>query len=97
MGTSTTRFGRTSSARVTRILSLVCKVYADGLALSNTVGLIARLGAPCAAILMTPGFFLSVASPDARKPNGLIGQVYAGALLLAVSMILLGVLLVRSS
>jgi Ni,Fe-hydrogenase I cytochrome b subunit len=84
-------------AGVLVILSLVCQLYVDGLAVSNAVGFIARLGAPCAAILMPLGFFLSVAPPDARKPNGLIGLVYAGALLLAVSMVLLGVLLVRSS
>jgi hypothetical protein len=84
-------------AGVLVILSLVCQLYADGLVVSNTLGLTARLGAPCAAILMPPGFFLSVTSPDARKPNGLIGLVYAGALLLAVSVILLGALLIRSS
>jgi hypothetical protein len=83
-------------AGVIVILSLISQLFVDGLALPDAVSMIARLGAPCAAILMPLGFFLSVASPKAQKPNGLIGLVYAGALFLAVSMLVLGVSLVRS-
>ncbi|HWB97875.1 MAG TPA: hypothetical protein VG672_14270, partial [Bryobacteraceae bacterium] len=83
-------------AGVIVILSLISQLFADGLALPDAVSLIARLGAPCAAILMPLGFFLSVASPQAQKPNKLISLVYIGALLLAVSMLVLGIALVRA-
>ena len=83
-------------AGVLVILSLIMQLFADGLALPDAVSLIARLGAPCAAILMPLGFFLSVGSPQAQKPNGLIALVYVGALLLAVSTLVLGVSLLRA-
>jgi hypothetical protein len=83
-------------AGVMVILSLITQLYVDGLTLPDALSMIARVGAPCAAILMPLGFFLSVASPSAQKPNGLIALVYAGALLLAVSTLVLGFSLVRS-
>jgi hypothetical protein len=83
-------------AGVLVILSVAMQLLADGLGTPGTVNLIARLGAPCAAILMPLGFFLSVASPHAEKPNGLISLVYCGALLLAVSTVLMGILLLRA-
>jgi high-affinity Fe2+/Pb2+ permease len=43
-----------------------------------------------------PGsLFLSVLSPDARAPSGVILLAYFGAVLLAVSVLVLGVGLVR--
>jgi len=83
-------------AGVLVILSLVMQLLADGLGSPTPLNLVARLGTPCAAILMPLGFFLSVTSPGAQKPNGLIALVYAGAFLLALSTVLLGVLLLRA-
>lgn len=84
-------------AGVLVILALISQLYVDGLPQQNALTLIARLGAPCAAIPMPLGFFLSVTSPDAQKPNGLISLVYAGGLLLAAGTFLLGALLVHAS
>jgi hypothetical protein len=84
-------------AGVLVILSLVVQLLADGLGPLTTLNLVGRLGAPCAAILMPLGFFLSVVSPQAEKPNGLIVLVYAGALLLAIGMLTLGILLIGST
>jgi hypothetical protein len=84
-------------AGVLVILSLVVQLFADALNAPTALGLVARLGAPCAAILMPLGFFLSVAPPRTQKPNGTISLVYVGALLLAISTVVLGVLLVRST
>ena len=84
-------------AGVLVILSLVMQLFADALALPNAWGAIARLGVPAAAILMPLGFFLSVASPRAQKPNGLIALVYAGAVLLAAGTLALGVSLVMAA
>ena len=52
-------------------------------------------GVPLAAILIPLGFFLSVAfSPD--RPNEWIRSLYAGALVLAISVVVLGVGLIRA-
>lgn len=84
-------------AGVMVILSLITQLFVDGLTLPvGMMSMMARLGAPCAAILMPLGFFLCVASPRLQRPNTLIGLVYAGAVLLALSMLVLGLSLLRS-
>jgi hypothetical protein len=40
-------------------------------------------------------FFLSVVSPDATGPNGLIYLAYVGAALLAVGVLVLGIGLIK--
>jgi hypothetical protein len=59
--------------------------------------MVARIGAPIAAILIPLAFFLSVASPSATEPNGLISLAYIGALFLAAGVITLGVGLIRTA
>jgi hypothetical protein len=51
--------------------------------------IVARSGAPCAAILMPLGFFVSSTSPRVTEPTRMISLVYAGAGLLAIGMLLL--------
>jgi hypothetical protein len=54
-----------------------------------------RIGIPLASILIPLGFFLSVAfTPD--RPNKWIWSLYAGALVLAISVVVLGVGLIRA-
>jgi hypothetical protein len=84
-------------AGVLVLLSLICQLLADAAMLPPALVWLARLGGPCAAILMPLGFFLSVASPRATKPNGLIALVYVGALILAVALLVLGVGLIRAA
>jgi len=43
-----------------------------------------RASIPIAAVLVPAAFFLSVVSPDATGPNGLIYLAYVGAALLIV-------------
>ena len=45
---------------------------------------------------MPLGFFLSVASPTAERPNRMILFTYAGAVLLTVGTITLGIGLLRT-
>jgi hypothetical protein len=45
---------------------------------------------------MPLGFFLSVASPRAERPNRMILSAYAGGLVLAVGTLTLGVGLLRA-
>jgi hypothetical protein len=65
--------------------------------IANAGGHPARRGAPIAAILIPAAFFLSVASPAAREPNGFMGLGYVGALFLAGAVLSLGVGLIRAA
>jgi hypothetical protein len=84
-------------AGVYLVLSLVMLRYVDEAALNPAWKWVARIGAPMAAILIPAAFFLSVASPAATEPSGLINLAYAGAATLASSVVTLGVGLVRAS
>ena len=84
-------------AGVLVLLSLVCQLLADVAELPPALVQFARLGVPCAAVLMPLGFFLSVASPKAVQPNRLITLIYIGAALLATSVLVLGIGLIRSA
>jgi len=84
-------------AGVYLILSLVMLRYVDEAKLSTFWKWIARTGAPIAAILIPAAFFLSVVSPEAKQPNGLMNLAYVGALFLATAVLSLGVGLIRAS
>jgi hypothetical protein len=47
--------------------------------------------------LIPAAFFLSVASPSAKEPSGLINLAYVGAVFLAVAVLSLGVGLIRAA
>jgi hypothetical protein len=83
-------------AGVIVILSLVCEILTDSIILPAPLAIIVRLGVPAAAILIPAGFFLSVVSPKAERPNGAISLVYVGALVLAVAVLILGLGLIRA-
>ena len=82
-------------AGVWLILALVALRYIDEANLSNVMKWLVRGSIPIAAILVPTAFFLSVLSPDAPAPNGLIFLAYVGAVLLAVGVLVLGIGLVR--
>jgi drug/metabolite transporter superfamily protein YnfA len=84
-------------AGVYLVLSLVMLRYVDEAILSPAWRWIARAGAPIAAILIPAAFFLSVASPTAREPNGLMNLAYVGAICLAAAVLSLGVGLIRAA
>src|SRR6202521_1039791 len=84
-------------AGVYLVLSLVMLRYVDEAVLSPFWKWLARTGAPIAAILIPAAFFLSVASPAATQPNGLINLAYIGALFLAAAVLSLGVGLIRAA
>ncbi len=54
-------------------------------------------GSWIAAILIPAAFFLSVASPTAKEPNGLMNLAHIGALFLAGAVLSLGVGLIRAA
>jgi hypothetical protein len=84
-------------AGVYLVLSLVMLRYVDEAVLSPFWKWIARTGAPIAAILIPAAFFLSVASPTATQPNGLMNLAYVGALFLAAAVLSLGAGLIRAA
>lgn len=83
-------------AGVIVILSLICQVLADAATLPPSLLWMVRIGVPAAAILMPLGFFLSMPTPQATQPNGLVSLIYVGAAVLAMSVVTLGIGLVRS-
>lgn len=84
-------------AGVIVILSLVCQVLADAAALPLPLVWLVRIGVPLSAILISAGFFFSMLPPKADEPGGAVGLIYAGAVVLAISVIALGVGLIRTS
>ena len=82
-------------AGVFLVLSLVALRYVDEAELGAGSKWLVRLAIPSAAILVPAAFFLSVLSPDATAPNGLIALAYIGAAVLATGVIVLGVGLLR--
>jgi len=82
-------------AGVLVILSLICQMLVEHAALGPGLAWLVRIGVPLSAILIPLGFFLSVAFTPER-PNKWIGSLYAGALVLAVSVVVLGIGLIRA-
>jgi hypothetical protein len=78
------------------ILSLVCQILADSANLPGPWMWVARIGVPIAAVLLPAGFFLSMTSPTATQPNGLVALIYAGIVCLAAGVLTLGVGLLRA-
>ena len=73
------------------VLALVALLYADQAGLSDGLAWLVRVAFVLAPILMPLGFFLSVLSPRAERPNGVIALVYLGGLSLAVGALTLGI------
>jgi hypothetical protein len=82
-------------AGVLLVLSLVALRYVDEAQLSAGWKRFVRLGIPSAAIFLPAAFFFSVLSAQATHPNGFIYLAYVGAVVLAVSLLALGVGLLR--
>jgi hypothetical protein len=82
-------------AGVIVILSLVCQVLADDAVLPAPLVWLVRLGVPLSAILISAGFFFSVLPPTATQPSRAISLIYVGALILAASVLTLGIGLIR--
>jgi hypothetical protein len=82
-------------AGVIVILSLVCQMLADAAVLPSPMIWFVRIGVPLSAILISAGFFLSLLPLTATQPNRAISLIYVGAVILAISVLTLGVGLLR--
>jgi hypothetical protein len=78
-------------AGVLVVLALLGMLYVDQTGLSDTAKGLVRLSLVAPPVLMPLGFFLSIASPRAQRPNALIGLVYLGAIVLAAGVLTLGI------
>jgi hypothetical protein len=83
-------------AGVIVMLSLICQILADAAVLPPPMLWLVRIGVPLAAILISSGFFFSLLPPTATQPGGAVSLIYAGALILAIAVVTLGVGLLRS-
>jgi hypothetical protein len=83
-------------AGVIVILSLVCQILADSAVLPSPLVWFVRIGVPLSAILISAGFFFSMLPPAASKPSGAVKLIFAGAVVLALSVITLAVGLIRT-
>lgn len=83
-------------AGVYLVLALVMLRYVDEAALSPAWKWVARLGAPIAAIFIPAAFFLSTLSPGSTSANQAVYLAYPGAVALAVSVLTLGIGLIRA-
>ena len=83
-------------AGVIVILSLVCQILADAAVLPTPLLWFVRIGVPLAAVLISAGFFFSVLPPTATQASGAVALIYAGALVLAVGVVALGIGLLRA-
>jgi hypothetical protein len=83
-------------AGVLTILSLLGQILVDVARLSPAMQWLVRIGMPVAGILISAGFFVSMLAPTATEPSRAIALVYAGAALLAASVLSLGIGLLRA-
>jgi hypothetical protein len=84
-------------AGVIILLSLIAQLLADGARAPAGFLWAVRIAFPCAAVLMSAGFFLSVTgAPSATQPGAMIGLVYVGGGVLAAAVVGLAVGLLRS-
>ena len=83
-------------AGVIVILSLICQMLADAAVLPIPMLWFVRIGVPLSAILISAGFFFSVLPPTATQASGAVSLIYAGALILAIGVVILGIGLLRS-
>ncbi len=78
-------------AGVLLVLALLCQLFADATAQTGLLDWLSRSGVAVSALLMPGGFFLSSMGAGREQPNRLILLVYAGAALLAISLLSLGI------
>lgn len=83
-------------AGVLLVLTLIALRYVDEARLSEKWKRYVRSSIPSAAILFPAAYFLSMISPRAVAPNGLIYLAYVGAIVLAAGLVALGVGLLKT-
>lgn len=78
-------------AGVFLVLALVAQVLVDATTLTGLAEWVARSFVPIAALLLPGGFFLSVTARGASPPNRMMVLIPAGAVVLAIGLLTLGI------
>ena len=76
-------------AGVLILLALIAQLVVESTSLSNPLQWAVRIGFAAAPILISAGFF-GAAPREGTKPTHLITLIYAGAIILALSLLALG-------
>jgi hypothetical protein len=84
-------------AGVLLILSLVAIDLVDHADLTSGWKQLVRTTIPAGALLVPIAFFLSIARPDAERPNRLINLAYVAAVSVTTGTLILGVGLLRAA
>jgi hypothetical protein len=84
-------------AGVLLLLSLVTIQLVDHAELADGWKQVVRTTIPAAALLLPIAFFLSIARPDAQRPNRLVNLAYLGGISLTVGLLTLGIGLLRAA
>lgn len=90
------RAGHTHTG-VLLVPSLVTLRYVDEAALSGGMRRLVRHSIPASTALLPTAFFLYILSPDTTEPNALVYLAYAGAVSLAVGLLVLEASLIRDA
>ncbi len=83
-------------AGVLLLLSLVALQLVDQAELAEGWRQVVRVSFPVAALLLPTAFFVSIARPDAERPNRLVNLAYLGGVSLSIGMLTLGIGLLRA-
>lgn len=78
------------------ILSIIAQLLTDHARLGKGLEWLVRLGFPTAALLVSGGFFAGAVGEQLTQPTDGIILLYAGAFLLALVLLVLGVGLLRN-
>ena len=83
-------------AGVIVILSLIAQILVDHARLPKSLEWVVRIGFPLSAILISGGFFGGAAGNGVTGPTKLIWLLYIGSILLFISLLILGVGLIKN-
>ncbi|MGO8942832.1 MAG: hypothetical protein ACLQJ7_04050 [Syntrophobacteraceae bacterium] len=83
-------------AGVIVILFLLVQLFVDAAVLPEPLEWMIRIGMPASAILISAGFFFSMLPTAAETQGRAVYLIYAGAIILAASVVTLGVGLLRA-
>jgi hypothetical protein len=84
-------------AGVLLLLALIALQLVDQAELGDSWKQVVRTAIPAAALLLPIAFFVSIARPDADRPNRLVNLAYLGAISLSVGLLTLGIGLLRAA
>ena len=84
-------------AGVLVILSLLAQILVDYAHLSKTLEWVVRIGFPLSSMLISGGFFGGASGRGVTEPTNLIWLLYCGSVLLLLSLLILGIGLIKNS